>query len=69
MCHNHKGQNLIEYILLVAAVVFVCIIFLKREGPMEKRMHGTLKTVDQSIQALDGEFAFDGKTPKGLHSK
>lgn len=56
---NRKGQNIIEYLLLVTVLVIVCIFFLARRGPMENSMKKTLDTVDTSLIRLNAEIGLD----------
>ena len=39
---DRKGQNVVEYILLVAAVVVVFILFLGPNGPFKKAVENSL---------------------------
>ncbi len=66
---NRHGQNIVEYLLLVALVVMVCIVFLGRRGPMENSLKKTVGTVDASLKRLNAEIGLDGKPSSGLHSQ
>jgi len=48
---NNKGQNLIEYILLVTAVLLVCIYFFttRSGGPMPTAINTSLNSIVQEI--------------------
>lgn len=39
-----KGQNLVEYILLVVAVVIVMIVFLRKNGFYHNSVKGTIES-------------------------
>lgn len=47
-----KGQSIIEYVLLVTAVVAVLILFLKPDGPFSKAYNATLTTGISSMQDM-----------------
>ena len=66
---NNKGQNLVEYILLVAAVVLVLIVFLRRHGPMEGSLNRTLYSIDDTLNALNAEIGLNGTAGVGINSK
>lgn len=66
---NRRGQNIVEYILLVAVVVTILVVFLRRHGPMEDRLEKSLNMVDQSIVSLNAEIGLDGKNAVSIRSK
>ncbi len=68
---NTKGQNIVEYILLVAVVIAAFIIFHNpKKGPMKEGLHETLGSFDTAVKGLNKEISFDSKTPpEPLHSK
>lgn len=68
MINKKSGQSLVECILLVTVVVLVLIIFLRRHGPMENRLHNTLESVDHSIKALNAEIGFEGEKSKPINA-
>ena len=47
---NSKGQNMVEYLLVFAAVVAVLFVFLKPKGYFSKAMSDTM---DQSVDLLN----------------
>ena len=47
---NLKGQNILEYVLLVAIIVAIFIFFLRFRGPMSK---ATNKVLDVHVSALE----------------
>ena len=54
-----KGQNLIEYILLVTAVAIVCIYFFSQpNGPMGQSINASLNGVVEQINDLNKEIQF-----------
>jgi hypothetical protein len=55
---NSKGQNLIEYILLVTAVVIVCIFFFARGGPMSAGVNAALNSMVNQVDNLSGQIRF-----------
>ena len=46
-----KGQNIIEYVLFVAAVILVCIVFLRPQagGPMHDSINAALGSMVTQI--------------------
>ena len=52
---NSKGQNLIEYILLVTAVLLVCIYFFTTQsgGPMPQAINSSLNGIVNQINNLN----------------
>ena len=53
------GQNVIEYILLVVAVVLIFVAFLHPNGPFKKRMEHTIfDTTVKEIKDASGELKF-----------
>jgi hypothetical protein len=57
---NAKGQNIIEYLLLVTAVVIVLIAFMntRSDAPMRNALEHTLNTSVDGIDRLDDELRF-----------
>ena len=58
MVNNRKGQNVVEYILLVVAVVVVCIFFLRQNGPFKSAVEKSLDTTTQRIDKASSEIKF-----------
>jgi uncharacterized protein (UPF0333 family) len=54
---NSKGQNLMEYILLVTAVLIVCIYFFTI-GPMRQGINTGLNSVVNEINNVNGALQF-----------
>lgn len=57
MIRNFKAQNIIEYILLVVAVLLVFLVFLNpKSGPMknsvEKTINGTVNMIDSAANEI-----------------
>jgi len=69
---NKRGQNIVEYILLVAVVTMVFILFLRHQkdgkGPMENALTNSLWAINASVGSLDKEIGL-GRTPVPLHNK
>ncbi len=57
---NAKGQNMVEYILLVTAVLLVCIYFFTTQsgGPMPKSINATLNSMVNQINNINGQIKF-----------
>ena len=53
-----KGQNMIEYVLLVTAVLLVCIYFFttKSGGPMPNSINASLNSIVNQINNLNGQI-------------
>ena len=45
---NKRGQNLVEYVLFVAAVLLVCIYFFTA-GPMSQSVNTSLYTIVNQV--------------------
>ncbi|MDE2027304.1 MAG: hypothetical protein KGJ11_02025 [Candidatus Omnitrophica bacterium] len=54
---NSKGQNIIEYILMVTAVLLVCIYFFTA-GPMKQSVNTALNTMVNEIQNINSQINF-----------
>lgn len=52
---NNKGQNLLEYVLFVAAVLLVCIYFFANMGnsPMGQSVNSTLYSMVNLINSTN----------------
>ena len=59
MRNNRKGQNVMEYILLVAAVLGVFIVFLSPTGKYKKTLENSLfnGTIKQ-LESVKNEIKF-----------
>lgn len=57
---NHKGQNVIEYILLCVAVLIVCIYFFANHGPMGNTVNASLGSMITEINNLNSQIQFNG---------
>ncbi len=57
---NAKGQNIIEYLLVVTVSVIVLISFMntRSDGPMRNALEHTLNTTVGGINRLDDELRF-----------
>lgn len=56
---NCKGQNVIEYVLLVVAVLIVCIIFFSHNnGPMPQSLNTSLNGMVKHLDDLSGQIKF-----------
>ena len=52
-----RGQNIIEYVLLVAAVLLVCIYFFSTHGgPMAVGINGSLNSIVNQVNHLSGQI-------------
>ncbi len=54
---NNKGQNVIEYILLVVAVVLVCLAFFNN-GAMKQSVNASLNVTIHQLQNITNEIRF-----------
>jgi len=54
---SSRGQNLVEYILLVTAVLVVGIFFFTK-GPMQQAVNSSLYTVVNDINNLNSQIQF-----------
>lgn len=53
----NKGQNMIEYVLLVGAVLLVCIYFYNSStGPMPSIINATLNSMINQVNNLNGQI-------------
>ena len=56
---NSKGQNAIEYVLLVTAVLLVCIYFFTTHGaPMPNAINSSLNSILNEINIINGQLQF-----------
>jgi uncharacterized protein (UPF0333 family) len=56
---NNNGQNTIEYLLLVVAVVTVMLVFLAPHGKFQKGIENAMnKTTAEAITKADAEITF-----------
>ncbi len=54
---NSKGQNMVEYVLLVTAVLLVCIYFFTTQsGPMPNAINATLNSIVNQINNINGQI-------------
>ena len=61
---NRKGQNTVEYILLVVAVLLVFIVFLSPQGPYKTTVEKILfNTTVNQLQGLSDEIKLNNTTP------
>jgi Flp pilus assembly pilin Flp len=54
---DSKGQNLIEYVLLVVAVLVVCIFFIT-SGVMKQSVNASINSVLNEINNVNGQIQF-----------
>ena len=54
---NSKGQNVIEYILMVTAVLIVCIYFFSI-GPMKQSVNASLYSMVNEINTSNQQIQF-----------
>ncbi len=54
MTHK-KGQNTVEYILLVVSVLLVCIFFFTK-GPMTTSVNASLNSIVNQINNLNSQI-------------
>ncbi len=60
---RNRGQNVIEYILLVVAVISIFVVFLHPDGPFKKRVERTLyDSTVKHIKGVSSEIQFTGKS-------
>lgn len=52
-----KGQNLIEYILLVTMVILVCIFFFTT-GPMQQTVNNSIYGIVNMINSVNAQVQF-----------
>ena len=55
---DSKGQNIVEYVLLVTAVLLVCIYFFTTSGPMSNSINTTLNSIVNQINNINGQIKF-----------
>lgn len=54
---NDKGQNMVEYVLLVTAVLIVCVFFFSSStGPMPSLINATLNSMINQVDNLNGQI-------------
>ena len=54
---DSKGQNMVEYILLVTAVLLVCIyFFMTKSGPMSNSINASLNSIVNQVNNLNSEI-------------
>lgn len=55
-----KGQNMVEYVLLVTAVLLVCIYFFStRSGsPLSDSINASLNSIVNQIDNIKGQIKF-----------
>ncbi len=58
-----KGQSTVEYIILVAGVIGVLIIFLKPGGPFSKAYNSTLEAGTDGMVNMAGKLNASHHTP------
>ena len=60
MITTKKAQTTFEYIILVAAVIFVLFIFLSRTGPFRNSVEKVMnKTVDQMLNNMVSNISYN----------
>ena len=55
---NTKGQNIVEYILLVVAILLVCIYFFTNNGPMPNAVNATLNSIVNQLNNINSQIKF-----------
>jgi Flp pilus assembly pilin Flp len=56
---DNKGQNMVEYVLLVGAVLLVCIFFYSSStGPMPTIINATLNSMVNQVDNLNSQIQF-----------
>jgi Flp pilus assembly pilin Flp len=56
---DNRGQNVIEYLLVVVAIVFVVIAFMNTQnGPMKNALDNVFSDTVNDIQGLNRELKF-----------
>ena len=58
---DSKGQNMVEYILLVAAIILVCIYFFTNNGPMPNAINASLNSIVNQINNINGQIQFNSQ--------
>lgn len=58
MRKNVNGQSTFEYIILLAAVIVVLLVFLSPGGPFKRTVEGTLNGSVDSIGTILGNTTF-----------
>ena len=59
-CHEKpRGQSVVEYILLVTAVLILMIVFLGKNGAFKSNVENTLNSTVDSIDNLRNEIDFN----------
>jgi hypothetical protein len=53
---NKKAQNVVEYVLLVAAVLVICIYFLGPGGPMSQSVNSSLNSIVNQINNINSQI-------------
>jgi Flp pilus assembly pilin Flp len=55
---DKKGQNIIEYVLLVVAILIVCIYFFANNsgGPMSQSVNASLNSIINQINNINSEI-------------
>lgn len=53
---NAKGQNMIEYLMLVVAVLIVCIYFYSSSGPLPTIINASVYSIVNEVQNLNSEI-------------
>ena len=57
--NNRKGQGIVEYILMIAAVIVVLLIFLGRGGIFQQSYNTIIKMQGQDIYRMTNAIFFD----------
>jgi len=55
---DSKGQNMIEYVLFVVAILLVCIYFFTNNGPMPNAVNATLSSIVNQLNNINGQIQF-----------
>ena len=53
---DSKGQHMVEYVLLVVAILLVCIYFFTAKGPMPNAINATLNSIVNQINNINGQI-------------
>jgi hypothetical protein len=56
--NGRKGQSIIEYILMIAAVVAILIIFLGRGGVFERSYNNVVQMQGNDMYGMTNEIFF-----------
>ena len=56
---DSKGQNMVEYVLLVTAVLFVCIYFCRPGGLMSTSVNASLNSIVNQINNINSQIKFE----------